>query len=145
MKTPWLNQNRILSGIRFGSGLTLISAATAMAFVAATNTMVTAGNGSSKSSARQPLIGKWTAQDVAGAFGEPGEGQRGDNVAPSDSEQDPFARATQDYLHRAYPAGEVSMKDTANAQRAWAKVKAKGKANGTNAGGNWTLIGPSNS
>ena len=38
--------NRVLSFLRFGSGVTLISAAAAMAFVATTDHIPTTGNGS---------------------------------------------------------------------------------------------------
>jgi hypothetical protein len=131
--------NRVL---RFGSGVTLISAAAAMAFVAATNTAL--NDGSSKSPIRPPFANKLSAEDLAGAFGEPGDGRHGDDVTPNDSEQDVFAAAEQDYLHRAYPGTEVSMKDTRNAQNAWAKVKAKGLAKGASPTGSWSLIGPSN-
>src|SRR5207244_6239127 len=53
-------------------------------------------------------------------------------------------RAAQEaYRHRAYPATEVRIADTLNAQKAWAKIKGKSAAAGVNTQGQWTLIGPS--
>src|SRR5438876_7471927 len=132
----------VFSHLRVATAVTLMSAALAMTFVAATNKALTAGNDSSKSPTRPPFFGKLSAQDLAGALGEPGDGRHGDDVAPNDSEQDVFAAAAQDYLHRAYPAADVSIRDTLNAQSAWTKIKAKGLAQGASAGG-WQLIGPS--
>src|SRR6266550_4526455 len=107
----WFSRNRLLSQLRIASGVTLISAAAAMAFVAATNTVL--NNSSSKSPRRPPFADKLSAEDLAAAFGEPGDGRHGDDVTPTDSEQvNVFAAAEQDYLHRAYPAAEVSIKDT---------------------------------
>src|SRR5207253_636410 len=101
-------------------------------------------NGSSGARATPPFAAKLSSETLAGARGEPGDGRHGDDVAPSDSEQvDVFGAAQQDYLHRAYPAAEVSVKDTLNAQKAWTNIKAKGLAIGQNDPGSWTLIGPS--
>ena len=109
-----------------------------------TTAVLTPGNGSSGARATSPFAAKLSSEMLAGARGEPGDGRHGDDVAPSDSEQvDVFGAAQQDYLHRAYPAAEVSVKDTLNAQKAWTNIKAKGLAKGQNAPGNWTLIGPS--
>src|SRR5205085_4028738 len=139
MKSGSSSRNRLLSYLRIGSGVILMSAAAALAFVAANP------SGSFKSPTRPPFAGKLTSEDLVGAFGEPGNGQHGDDVVPSDSEQGDISLATQqDYLHRAYPAAEVSVKDTVNAQNAWTKVKAKKLAKSATTPGSWTLIGPSN-
>jgi hypothetical protein len=53
---------------------------------------------------------------------------------------DATAEAEQAAL-RAYPADAVPFEATANAQKAWAKIKALGK--GKNTPGSWTLAGPS--
>ena len=109
-----------------------------------TTGVLATGNGSSGARATPPFAAKLSSETLAGARGEPGDGRHGDDVAPSDSEQvDVFGAAQQDYLHRAYPAAEVSVKDTLNAQKAWTNIKAKGLAKGQNAPGSWTLIGPS--
>src|SRR5437667_5402283 len=109
-----------------------------------TTGVLATGNGSSGARATPPFAAKLSSETLAGARGEPGDGRHGDDVAPSDSEQvDVFGAAQQDYLHRAYPAAEVSVKDTLNAQKAWTNIKAKGLAIGQNDPGSWTLIGPS--
>ena len=109
-----------------------------------TTDVLATGNGSSGARATPPFAAKLSSETLAGARGEPGDGRHGDDVAPSDSEQvDVFGAAQQDYLHRAYPAAEVSVKDTLNAQKAWTNIKAKGLAIGQNDPGSWTLIGPS--
>src|SRR5438445_467760 len=109
-----------------------------------TTGVLATGNGSSGARATPPFAAKLSSETLAGARGEPGDGRHGDDVAPSDSEQvDVFGAAQQDYLHRAYPAAEVSVKDTLNAKKAWTNIKAKGLAIGQNDPGSWTLIGPS--
>lgn len=60
--------------------------------------------------------GKLTAEYLAGNGGEPA-------IAEGD---DGFERASLEaYRHRAYPAAEVRMSDTLNAQNAWTKIKSK--------------------
>src|SRR2546426_6447387 len=119
-----LTYKSVFSHLRIATAVTLMSAALAMAFVAATNNVLTAGNSSSKSPTRAPFFGKLSAQDLAGALGEPGDGRHGDNVTPNDSEQDAFAAAAQDYLHRAYPPADGAIRDTLDAQSAWSKINA---------------------
>src|SRR5437870_672871 len=131
----WFSRNRLLSQLRIASGVTLISAAAAMAFVAATDNVLTIGNGSRKARPLPAFGGKLTAQDLAGNGGEP---------AISESDQDGLDRAAQEaYRHRAYPATEVRIADTLNAQKAWAKIKGKSAKAGVNAQGQWSLAGPS--
>ena len=133
MKTPrWFNRNRLSSNLRIATTVTLMSAAAALAFVAATNTVPTVGKGWSKTRPRSPLAGKLTAQALAGNGGEPGE-------------VDGIDRAAQEaYRHRAYPAAVISTKDTLNAQNAWARIKGKSANAPANSVGQWSLIGPSN-
>src|SRR5438067_6128156 len=131
----WFSRNRLLSQLRIASGVTLISAAAAMAFVAATDNDLTIGNCSRKARPLPAFGGKLTAQDLAGNGGEP---------AISESDQDGLDRAAQEaYRHRAYPATEVRIADTLNAQKAWAKIKGKSAKAGVNAQGQWSLAGPS--
>src|SRR5213082_1284020 len=131
----WFSRNRLLSQLRIASGVTLISAAAAMAFVAATDNVLTIGNGSRKARPLPAFGGKLTAQNLAGNGGEP---------AISESDQDGLDRAAQEaYRHRAYPATEVRIADTLNAQKAWAKIKGKSAKAGVNAQGQWSLAGPS--
>src|SRR5438874_7231099 len=131
----WFSRNRLLSQLRIASGVTLISAAAAMAFVAATDNVLTIGNGSRKAHPLPAFGGKLTAQNLAGNGGEP---------AISESDQDGLDRAAQEaYRHRAYPATEVRIADTLNAQKAWAKIKGKSAKAGVNAQGQWSLAGPS--
>ena len=131
MKTPRrsIQSNRILSFLRFGSGLILISAAFATAFVATTNNILTTGNGSAgttthrlmKQQAQYGLASRSEASDKEGA-------------------EDPTAAAVQDYSNRAYPATDVPFRLTVNAKNAWAKIKSQ---KNKNAAGAWTLAGPS--
>src|SRR5438874_1519662 len=131
----WFSRNRLLSQLRIASGVTLISAAGAMAFVAATDNVLTIGNGSRKARPLPAFGGKLTAQNLAGNGGEP---------AISESDQDGLDRAAQEaYRHRAYPATEVRIADTLNAQKAWAKIKGKSAKAGVKAQGQWSLAGPS--
>ena len=51
--------------------------------------------------------------------------------------------AEEAYAQRAYPAAEVSLQATLDAQQAWSGVKQRSK--GKNKAGQWTLMGPSSS
>ena len=53
--------------------------------------------------------------------------------------------AAEAYAARAYPADDVPIQLTLNAQQAWSKAKGRGHANGKNKPGVWNLAGPSNS
>src|SRR5437588_8196450 len=126
----WFSRNRLLSQLRIASGVTLISAAAAMAFVAATDNVLTIGNGSRKARPLPAFGGKLTAQDLAGKGGEPDAG--GINRAAQEA-----------YRHRAYPSANIRIANTRNAQKAWAKSNGKSAAAGVNAQGQSTLVGPS--
>src|SRR5438445_2275902 len=126
----WFSRNRLLSQLRIASGVTLSYPAAAMAFVAATDNVLTIGNGSRKARPLPAFGGKLTAQDLAGKGGEPDAG--GINRAAQEA-----------YRHRAYPSANIRIADTRNAQKAWAKIKGKSAAAGVNAQGQWTLVGPS--
>src|SRR5438067_7945795 len=131
----WFSRNRLLSQLRIASGVTLISAAAAMAFVAATDNDLTIGNCSRKARPLPAFGGKLTAQDLAGNGGEP---------AIAEPDQGGINREPQDaYRHRAYPSANIRIADTRYTQKAWAKIKGKSAAAGVNAQGQWTLIGPS--
>jgi hypothetical protein len=145
MKTScgFTQSNRILSFLRFGSGVTLISAAAAMAFVAVNPS----GPLLSAKSNNERAINK-SRQDRADLF-------RNKQAMPGpEREGGPMAAAEEDYANRAYPAAYVPFTLTRNAKAAWANIKAKGVAKGPNtpagastlAGtstGAWTLAGPS--
>src|SRR5437588_1084323 len=129
MKTAhWFN--RLLSQLRIGSGVTLISAATAMAFVAVkpSGPLLVAQSGNQNS------INKLTQNRVAlfrNKLALPG----------AEREGGPTAAAEQDYANRAYPAAYVPFKLTLNAQKAFQTVQARSNPNSNI--GIWTLIGPS--
>src|SRR5207248_2739621 len=63
-----------------------------------------------------------------------------DALADQESAESPDEAAVQDYQNRAYPAPYVPFKLTANAQKAWAKIKSQRNKSTT---GSWTLAGPS--
>src|SRR6476620_490630 len=131
MKTPRrsIQSNRILSFLRFGSGLILISAAFATAFVATTNNVLTTGNGS-------PGIATHRLMKQQAQYGLASRSEASDKEGP----EDPTEAAVQDYSNRAYPATDVPFRLTVNAKNAWAKIKSQGNKN---AAGSLTLAGPS--
>src|SRR5437868_9246157 len=63
-----------------------------------------------------------------------------DALTDQESAESPDEAAVQDYQNRAYPAPYVPFKLTANAQKAWAKIKSQ---KNKNTAGSWTLAGPS--
>jgi len=137
-----LTYKSAFSHLRIATAVTLMSAAAALAFIAVRPiSIATTDNGLSGAHARALFGSKLSVQNLSGAYGEPGDGRHGDDVTPSDSEGDVFAAAEQDYLHRAYPAAEVTIQDTLNSQNAWTNIKAKGLAQGASGAG-WSLIGP---
>src|SRR6266446_9340832 len=137
-----LTYKSAFSHLRIATAVTLMSAAAALAFIAVRPiSIATTDNGLSGAHARALFGSKLNVQNLSGAYGEPGDGRHGDDVTPSDSEGDVFAAAEQDYLHRAYPAAEVTIQDTLNSQNAWTNIKAKGLAQGASGAG-WSLIGP---
>jgi len=135
MKTSrcFTQPNRILSFLRFGSGLTLISAAAAMAFVAINPSgplLVGKSDGKNQAigEARQDRI-QWLRNKLA--------------LPGAERESGPLAAAEEDYANRAFPAAYVPFKLTLNAHGAFNKVKTRSNANSSSNIGTWTLIGPS--
>jgi hypothetical protein len=131
MKIPrWFTRNYLLSHLRIASAVTLMSAAAAMAFVAANDSSLFF---SSQSQPKRQALNKSTSHTVAGNRGEPG-------AAEAAKGEDPDAAAEEAYSARAYPATEIPFSATLNAQKAWAKIKSQKNKNTV---GTWTLAGPS--
>ena len=59
------------------------------------------------------------------------------------NEKGPQSEAEAEFLERAYPADEIPLEATLNAQAAFNLIKAKGVGRGRNVPGQWSLIGPS--
>jgi hypothetical protein len=133
MKLPlWFNRpTSIRSYWRVAISGTFLSAAVAIAFVAANNTSVLTGDNSSGSRAQHRVLKKQAEYGLASR----NEGY--DEVATA---EDPNAAAEEDYANRSYPADYVPFSLTVNAQTAWAKIKSQKNKNKV---GNWTLAGPS--
>ncbi len=136
MKTPrrFTQLNRILSFLRFGSGLILISAAFAMAFVA-------------NKPSGPALVGKSDQlRERFNKFRHDPDEYRDNKVVSPGPERDrgPLSAAEEAYDIRAYPATEIPFSATLNAQVAFNKVKSQSVGKGKNVTGQWTLIGPSN-
>jgi hypothetical protein len=136
MKTPhWFSRNPVLSGFRLGSGLILISAALAMAFVAANPSSPLFLSKSDNPSQRidkfrqdrDDLFEKKSAQMLVGNHGE--------------NDRNPESEAEAAYAQRAYPGKEIPLTATLNAQKAFNNIK--NRAGSKKVAGNWTLIGPS--
>ncbi len=127
--------NPFLSYLRVLTTGTLISAAAAMAFVAATNTGVVAtDNGALTAAEARHIASKMNSEALVGNRGEPGISQ---------DKSDSLNRAAREkYVHLAYPAAAVPVRTTLKAQAAFTQVKTHGK-NKKNQPGQWTLIGPS--
>src|SRR5438874_2186973 len=122
MRTPLLSQLRIAGTV------TLISAAAAMAFVAAKpSSPILLG----KSGKTHQTINKF----------RPDRDQIGGNrraLPGPETDRGPMAAAEEAYANRAYPASDVPFKLTVDAQKAWANVKSLAPSAGV-----WTLVGPS--
>ncbi len=118
---------------RIAGALTLLSAAAAMAFVAAKPSRpLPAG----KSGGKAQAISKFS-KDRAGKF-------RNRLALPGpEREGGPMAAAEEDYANRAYPAAYVPFALTRDAHAGWANIKAKAVGKGKNTPGAWTLVGPS--
>jgi hypothetical protein len=137
MKIPrsFTQPNRVLSSLRFGSGLILFSAAAAMAFVAVKpSSPVLSGKSTVKREAinkfrmdRDAVFEKKSVQTLAGNRGE--------------HDRDPASAAEEAYAQRAYPGTEIPLKATLNAQKAFKTVQARSNSNSNI--GTWKLIGPS--
>src|SRR5207248_646033 len=127
---PLTRLNSVLSYGRFLLGGTFLSAAVAMAFVGATGNNIF-GPKSSTGPGKYP-------KSVYG-FASHAESSE-DALTDQESAESPDEAAVQDYQNRAYPAAYIPFKLTANAQKAWAKIKSQRNKNTT---GSWTLAGPS--
>src|SRR5580765_5368040 len=140
MKTSrgFTQPNRILSFLRFGSGLTLISAAAAMAFVAA------------KPSGPLFLSKSDNPPQRTEKFKQDGDELLGNKVTRPGISRDkgPFGAALEKFSLRAYPAADVPSEATLNAMAAFKHLKARGAAarlassNAPSALAQWQLIGP---
>ena len=133
MKTSrgFTQPNRILSFLRFASGLTLISAAAAMAVVAVKPPSI-----SGTASARVRNLEKFR-QDRDEMFGHKA-------VLPGPTtDHGPTAAAEEEYAKRAYPGTDIPFSATLHAQAAFNTIKARGTGNGKNSTSAWFLTGPS--
>jgi len=133
MKTSrgFTQPNRILSFLRFASGLTLISAAAAMAFVAVKNPSPSLAG---KSLDRQQAMLKLQQDRI--------QWLKNKLAAPgAEREGGPFAAAEQDYANRAFPAAYVPFNLTLKARGAFKNVQTRSSASSNI--GSWSLIGPS--
>src|SRR5881398_2662268 len=129
METPrWFSRNHLLSQFRIASVVTLMSAAAAMAFVAA-------------KPSGPFLLGKSDNTDQAINKFRQDRDQIGGNrraLPGPETDRGPMAAAEEAYANRAYPASDVPFKLTVDAQKAWANVKSQAPSAGV-----WTLLGPS--
>jgi len=141
MKTSrgFTQPNRILSFLRFASGLTLISAAAAMAFVAA------------KPSVPLLLSKSDNPPKTIEKFKQDGDELLGNKVTRPGISRDkgPLGAALEKFGLRAYPAADVPSEATLNAIAAFKHLKARGtparlaSTNAPAAPTQWQLIGPS--
>src|SRR5438105_1296277 len=121
MRTPLLSQLRIAGTV------TLISAAAAMAFVAA-------------KPSSPILLGKSGKTHQAINKFRPDRDQIGGNrraLPGPETDRGPMAAAEEDYARRAYPATDIPFTLRLNAQKAWANAKSLAPSAGV-----WTLVGP---
>src|SRR6266536_2807267 len=132
MKTPpSSNRTRFFSLVRITSASVLLTAAAAMAFVAAKPSGPLWAKSDSKNA-----VNKFTQNRVQlfrNKLAMPGPEREGG----------PTAGAQEAYANRAYPAPYVPFTLTRNAHRAWADVMARAPGKGVNVLGGWTLAGPS--
>jgi hypothetical protein len=133
MKTPhWFTHNRLVSRLRIAGAVTLLSAATAIAFVAVNPSGPLFLAKSDSKSSNDKL-----RQNRAALF-------RNKLTIPGPArEGGPTAAAEEEYATRAYPAAYVPFELTRKAQRAWTNVQAMSKVGAPNSVGPWTLVGPS--
>ena len=133
MKTPhWFTHNRLVSRLRIAGAVTLLSAATAIAFVAVNPSGPLFLAKSDSKSSNDKL-----RQNRAALF-------RNKLTIPGPArEGGPTAAAEEEYATRAYPAAYVPFELTRKAQRAWTNVQAMSRVGAPNSVGPWTLVGPS--
>jgi hypothetical protein len=131
MKTPrWFTRNRFVSNLRIASVVTLMSAAAAIAFVAA------------KPSG--PLWARSDNKDAINKFGQNRAALFRNKLAIPGPEREggPMAAAEEDYARRAGPAAYVPFELTRKAQRAWSNVMVRAIGQAPNSVGPWALVGP---
>src|SRR5438034_4849336 len=129
MKAPnSFSRNRFFSSVRFAIAVALMSAAAAMALIAA------------KSSGPFLLRKSGNKNQAINKFRQDRDPSGGNRRALPGPEIDrgPVAAAEERYANRAYPASDVPFKLTRDAQKAWANVKSQAPSAGV-----WTLVGPS--
>jgi hypothetical protein len=132
MKTPrWFIGSRFVSHLRMAGVVILMSAATAMAFIA----MKPSG----------PLWVKSDSKDVINKFRQDRARLFRNKMALPGPEREggPTAAAEEEYAKRAYPAAYVPFELTRNAHVAWSDATARALARVTQPLGQWTLVGPS--
>src|SRR5215831_4672342 len=118
------SRNHLRSQLRIVTAVTLISAAAAMAFVAA------------KSSGPFLLGKSGNADKPINKFRQDAGNRRA--MPGPEIDGGPTTAAQERYANRAYPASDVPFKLTRDSQKAWASVKSLAPS-----AGGWTLIGPS--
>src|SRR5882724_8105345 len=130
MKAPHsFSRNRFFSSARFAIAVALMSAAAAMAFVAA-------------KSSSPFLLGKSGNKNQAINKVRQDRDQTGGNrrtMPGPEIDGGPTTAAQERYANRAYPASDVPFSLARNAQQSWANVMSMSQPS-ANA---WTLIGPS--
>src|SRR5439155_21119467 len=130
MKAPhWFTRNHLRSQLRMATAVTLVSAAAAMAFVAA-------------QPSRPSLLARSNNTDHPVNKFRQDRDQIGRNrraLPGPETDRGPMAAAEEAYAHRAYPASDVPFKLTVDAQKAWANVMTMSQPSA----GVWTLVGPS--
>src|SRR5436190_11201167 len=131
MKTHRLfSSNRLVPHLRTASVVTLMSAATAMAFVAVNPS--------------GPLWAKSNNKNAINTFGQNRASFRNKLALPGpEREAGPAAAAEEDYVNRAGPAPYVPFELTRKAHAAWGNVRARAVGKNATALGSWTLAGPS--
>src|SRR5437870_602414 len=132
MKTPPpFSRTRFFSLVRITSASVLLTAAAAMAFVAAKPSGLSWAKSASKNAVNK--FNQNRVQLFRNKLAMPGPEREGG----------PTAGAQEAYANRAYPAPYVPFTLTRNAHRAWANVMASTPGKGINVLGGWTLAGPS--
>ncbi|PYL68548.1 MAG: hypothetical protein DMF28_06380, partial [Verrucomicrobia bacterium] len=117
--------------MRITSASVLLTAAAAMAFVAAKPSGLSWAKSASKNAVNK--FNQNRVQLFRNKLAMPGPEREGG----------PTAGAQEAYANRAYPAPYVPFTLTRNAHRAWANVMARAPGKGINVLGGWTLAGPS--
>src|SRR5438094_2244315 len=134
MKTSrrFTQPNRILSFLRFGSGLTLISAAAAMALVAIKP---------SSSSLPNSQRALWTEHGlVSPAFARHVEDAFADNIGPAG--ESPTSWADENYQLNG--GDQITAGDIAGARAAFSTIQKRGVGNGKTSTASWFSLGPKN-